>query len=84
MIMIPAQTTDWKFPFKKSFHPVCIHDTRERIKITLKNCDKDVDLGTDSFEIQQALSCKCSTCKTSEANCESIRELEMNFHPFKI
>ena len=81
IVSIFFQTTDWKFPFRKSSHPVCIHDARERIQITLKNCDEKVDPNTKTFEVLRALSCKCSTCKSSEATCEGIREKEFNFHP---
>lgn len=75
------QTTDWRFPFRKSTHPVCIHDARERVNITLRNCDKMAYPSTKTIEILQALSCKCSTCKSSEASCEGIHEKEFNFQP---
>ncbi|XKL61389.1 hypothetical protein PGB90_008446 [Kerria lacca] len=72
---------DWKFPYKKSFHPVCIHDFQEPKNIILRNCDDDVESGTEIFKFHQALSCKCSVCKSSEASCEGIKEKETNFHP---
>lgn len=76
-----GQIPDWKFPYKKSFHPVCIHDFQEPKNIILRNCDDDVESGTEIFKFHQALSCKCSVCKSSEASCEGIKEKETNFHP---
>ncbi|KAK7575806.1 hypothetical protein V9T40_012092 [Parthenolecanium corni] len=72
---------DWQFPYKKSFHPVCIHDERELFKMTLKNCEEGTEPGTEIFEYYEAVSCKCSACKSSEASCEGLRLSDSNFHP---
>lgn len=75
------QIPDWQFPYKKSFHPVCIHDERELVKMTLKNCEEGTEPGTEIFEYYEAVSCKCSACKSSEASCEGLRLVDSNFHP---
>ncbi|XP_065211771.1 thyrostimulin beta-5 subunit [Planococcus citri] len=72
---------DWKFPFKKSHHPVCLHDLTEQSKVILKNCDDGIEPGTDIFEFIQAVTCRCSTCKSSTTSCESVLHRDHKFHP---
>ncbi|ODN03328.1 Glycoprotein hormone beta-5 [Orchesella cincta] len=64
---------DFRFPYKKSHHPVCIFGSRKPNVATLDNCDPDVEPGTNRYEYQEAESCHCSVCKSSEASCEGMR-----------
>ncbi|XP_039284787.1 thyrostimulin beta-5 subunit-like [Nilaparvata lugens] len=68
------EISDWRFPYKRSFHPVCLFDSREIAVAKLSNCDPDVEPGTELYQFQQALSCRCLVCKSSEASCEGLRE----------
>lgn len=69
------QFPDYKFPFKKSFHHVCIHDTMSERKIRLKNCyppDVDKKDNLRVYQYVEAKTCKCSRCSTSIASCEGL------------
>ncbi|KAJ8895704.1 hypothetical protein PR048_001040 [Dryococelus australis] len=69
----PVGISDWRFPYKRSYHPVCLHDTRVLMRTELKNCEPGVEPGTENYEYLHALSCRCSICKSSEASCEGLR-----------
>ncbi|GAB6024972.1 glycoprotein hormone beta [Chamberlinius hualienensis] len=69
------EIADWQFPFKISYHPVCIHDQRVLQKVTLANCEADVELGTSTYEYYDAVTCSCRKCKSSSANCEGLRHV---------
>lgn len=67
------QISDYRFPFKRSFHPVCLYGSRELTTVTLSNCDEDVEPGTEVYQFLQAVTCQCHVCKSSEASCEGLR-----------
>ncbi|XP_065331831.1 thyrostimulin beta-5 subunit [Cloeon dipterum] len=67
------EISDWRFPYKRSFHPVCMHDDRRPMSVELKNCDADTLPGTERYVYYEAVSCRCSVCKSSEASCEGLR-----------
>lgn len=67
------EISDWRFPYKRSYHPVCLHDGRELTAVTLNNCEEGVEPGTERYEFLQAVSCRCLVCKSSEASCEGLR-----------
>ncbi|CAG7838469.1 unnamed protein product [Allacma fusca] len=64
---------DWRFPYKRSHHPVCIYGSRHERTVTLRNCQPDVEPGTDKYTFQEAETCVCTACKSSEASCEGLR-----------
>ncbi|XP_075225134.1 glycoprotein hormone beta 5 isoform X2 [Lycorma delicatula] len=68
------EISDWRFPYKRSFHPVCLFDSRELATVTLSNCEEGVEPGTEFYQYLQAVSCRCLVCKSSEASCEGVRE----------
>ncbi|XP_015608408.1 thyrostimulin beta-5 subunit [Cephus cinctus] len=67
------EISDWRFPYKRSHHPVCIHDGRQRSVTVLRNCEEGVMPGTERYEYLEAESCKCAVCKSSETSCEGLR-----------
>ncbi|KAL0267332.1 UNVERIFIED_CONTAM: hypothetical protein PYX00_009629 [Menopon gallinae] len=67
------EISDWRFPYKRSYHPVCIHDEREPKVVILSNCEDGAEPGTEIHEYMEAISCSCAMCKSSEANCQGLR-----------
>ncbi|XP_069674022.1 thyrostimulin beta-5 subunit [Periplaneta americana] len=76
------EISDWRFPYKRSFHPVCLHDSRAVNTVTLRNCQEGVEPGTERYEYLEALSCRCMVCKSSEASCEGLRYRGQRSGPF--
>ncbi|XP_008467939.1 thyrostimulin beta-5 subunit-like [Diaphorina citri] len=72
------ETSDWRFPYKRSHHPVCQHGARALKVVILNNCEENVEQGTEVYRYLEALSCKCSVCKSSEASCEGLRYSSYN------
>lgn len=77
--MSPAQVSDWRFPYKRSHHPVCIHGGRVLTEFVLRDCDPGALPGTELYAFPQATSCKCHACKSSEASCEGYRYRDFQF-----
>ena len=71
-IFLP-QIADWKFPYKRSHHPVCLHESTRENKVVLRNCDPEVTPGTEVYVFREAAVCSCSLCKSSEASCQGLR-----------
>ncbi|XP_069970009.1 thyrostimulin beta-5 subunit [Penaeus vannamei] len=67
------EIADWKFPYKRSHHPVCMHEETHLTQVTLRNCHEDVAPGTEIYTFHEANRCSCSVCKSSEASCEGLR-----------
>ncbi|XP_076314640.1 thyrostimulin beta-5 subunit-like [Tachypleus tridentatus] len=67
-----GEIADWRFPFKKSFHPVCIHERKRLVKVILQHCDPDADPELRIFEYYEADTCACQICESSTASCESV------------
>lgn len=68
------EITDWKFPYKRSFHPVCVHADRAPAVTILKNCDPDVEPETAKYQYMDAISCRCQACSSSDTSCEAPKE----------
>lgn len=66
-----GEISDWKFPFKRSYHPVCVHAARQPTVTILRNCHPEVDEITKRYEYLEAVSCHCHTCSSSDTNCEA-------------
>ncbi|XP_071543579.1 thyrostimulin beta-5 subunit [Panulirus ornatus] len=67
------EIADWKFPYKRSHHPVCIHEETRLSEKTLRHCDEGAAPGTETYKYYEATRCSCSVCKSSEASCEGLR-----------
>ncbi|KAI1302327.1 Glycoprotein hormone beta-5 [Halotydeus destructor] len=65
-----GEIADWRFPFKKSYHPVCLLDKRRLRTIRLKNCSEKASLELRYYTYTEALSCSCQICHSSTTNCE--------------
>ncbi|XP_074594674.1 glycoprotein hormone beta 5 [Brevipalpus obovatus] len=64
------EIADYRFPYKKSYHPVCIHNRMQLKRIKLENCHPGVSDELRDYYYKDALSCKCSVCRSSLASCE--------------
>ena len=64
---------DWRFPFKRSRHPVCMHDEIQLQQHILNNCDPDVEPGTEVYTAIEAVSCKCQICKPETSACQGLQ-----------
>ncbi|XP_063701624.1 glycoprotein hormone beta-5 [Culicoides brevitarsis] len=63
------EISDWKFPHKKAFHPVCLHAEKVLRTHNLPNCEENAEPGTNIYEYVEAKSCKCQICSPEKANC---------------
>ncbi|XP_050505057.1 thyrostimulin beta-5 subunit-like [Diabrotica virgifera virgifera] len=66
------EISDWRFPFKKSNHPVCVHFGRTKMFVTLRYCEDGVREGTDYYEYLDATECKCQMCTSNDTSCEGL------------
>lgn len=73
------EISDYKFPFKRSYHPVCVFSGRVPSVATLRNCDPGVEPLTNQYHYMEATSCKCQTCSSADTSCEAPKEIH---HPF--
>ncbi|NP_001296463.1 uncharacterized LOC101737993 [Bombyx mori] len=64
------EISDWEFPFKRSYHPVCVYGTRIPLIVRLRHCDEDVTPGTDIFHYVAAENCRCKVCSSQHTSCE--------------
>lgn len=53
------EISDWKFPYKKSYHPVCVHASRSKSIAHLRFCHPLADPSTRRYEYMEADSCHC-------------------------
>ncbi|KAE8739983.1 Glycoprotein hormone beta5 [Frankliniella occidentalis] len=67
------EISDYRFPYKRSHHPVCIHDVHEPRVVVLRHCQEGVEPGTERYEYLEAKRCSCQVCRSSEASCEGLR-----------
>lgn len=65
------EISDWKFPYKRSFHPVCVHSGRSKAVATLRNCHPKADPNTKSYEYLEAIACNCQACSSTDTSCEA-------------
>ncbi|CAH0554647.1 unnamed protein product [Brassicogethes aeneus] len=75
------EISDWRFPYKKSNHPVCVHFGRNRSVVILRNCDEGVMPLTNRYEYLEAAGCKCQQCSSSDTSCEGLRYRPHRSHP---
>ncbi|XP_035224889.1 thyrostimulin beta-5 subunit-like [Stegodyphus dumicola] len=74
---------DWRFPFKRPFHPVCVHESRQIRYTLLENCDPGADISTAAYEYYEATSCACLKCDSSTTSCQGIPTLDQHQHQNK-
>nr|CAI5857363.1 unnamed protein product [Callosobruchus analis] len=67
------EISDWRFPFKRSNHPVCVHYGRNRVLTKLRHCEEGAKEGTELYEYLEADQCKCQLCSSSDTSCEGLR-----------
>lgn len=53
------EISDWKFPYKKSYHPVCVHAGRSKAVAMLRFCHPLADPETRRYEYMEANACHC-------------------------
>lgn len=53
------EISDWKFPYKRSYHPVCMHAGRSKAVAYLRQCHPDVEPETKRYEYMEAIGCHC-------------------------
>ncbi|RWS14064.1 glycoprotein hormone beta-5-like protein [Dinothrombium tinctorium] len=70
-----GEISDWKFPYKRSYHPVCLPDRKRWRTIKLRNCDEEAPLELMYYRYLEAVSCKCDICRSSIASCEGVISL---------
>ncbi|CAH1375612.1 hypothetical protein MTP99_017022 [Tenebrio molitor] len=75
------EISDWRFPYKKSNHPVCVHYGRNRSVVTLRHCEEGADPTTARYEYLEAAGCKCQQCSSSDTSCEGLRYRPQRSHP---
>ncbi|XP_034100863.1 thyrostimulin beta-5 subunit isoform X2 [Drosophila albomicans] len=66
-----SEISDWKFPYKRSFHPVCVHAQRQPSVAILKNCHPDATDSIRKYKYMEAVNCHCHTCSTEDTSCEA-------------
>ncbi|CAH0714257.1 unnamed protein product, partial [Brenthis ino] len=64
------ETAHWQFPYKESYHPVCVHGERKHASVKLRFCDPDVEPGTELYHYVEAVNCKCQVCSSEDTSCE--------------
>nr|QHB80545.1 glycoprotein hormone beta 5 [Carabus violaceus] len=67
------EISDWRFPYKRSYHPVCVHAGRSKAVWKLRHCEAGVAPGTDTYVYTMAESCRCQACTSSDTSCEGVR-----------
>ncbi|GIX89159.1 thyrostimulin beta-5 subunit [Caerostris darwini] len=65
------EVPDWRFPYKVSVHPVCMHDQKTLRKVRLRYCDPP-NTGDDLriYEYYDAETCSCGVCNSSDTFCD--------------
>lgn len=53
------EISDWKFPYKRSYHPVCMHAGRSKSVAFLRHCHPQADPETNRYEYMEAIGCHC-------------------------
>lgn len=66
-----SEISDWKFPYKRSYHPVCVHASRSKSVAMLRHCHPEADPETRRYEYMEAVSCHCHTCSSTDTSCEA-------------
>ncbi|XP_017073292.1 thyrostimulin beta-5 subunit [Drosophila eugracilis] len=66
-----SEISDWKFPYKRSFHPVCVHAKRHSVTAILKNCHPNTEESVRKYQYTEAVNCNCQRCSTQDTSCEA-------------
>jgi Cystine-knot domain len=75
------EVSDWKFPFKMSHHPVCVHKGTTKVVIMLQNCDPDASPEARRYEYIEPVNCMCQICSSKSTSCESPQAIgKFNTH----
>lgn len=53
------EISDWKFPYKRSYHPVCVFAGRSKAVAMLRNCHPQASPETRRYEYMEATGCHC-------------------------
>ncbi|EDS38374.1 glycoprotein hormone beta subunit [Culex quinquefasciatus] len=69
------EISDWRFPYKRSHHPVCMHAGRTRSVAVLRHCHPDADPEAKLYEYMEPKSCSCQTCTSMDTSCEGPKQL---------
>lgn len=69
------EISDWKFPFKKSHHPVCVPKELKKVVTMLENCDPDAGIEARRYEYLEPVACSCQICSSINTSCESPQAL---------
>lgn len=69
------EISDWKFPYKRSFHPVCVHAQRGKAVAMLRHCHPEAGIEAQKYEYMEAVECSCRTCSSTDTSCEAPRQL---------
>nr|XP_015930088.1 thyrostimulin beta-5 subunit-like [Parasteatoda tepidariorum] len=72
---------DWRFPYKISVHPVCMHERRKLRRVELRNCDPGADEELRFYEYYDAESCSCGVCNSSDTFCDWKGRISVHHHP---
>lgn len=75
------QISDWRFPYKKSSHPVCVHYGRNKAVATLRHCEEGALPSAAKYEYLEAAGCRCQACSSSDTSCEGLRYRPHRSHP---
>ncbi|KAL1498287.1 hypothetical protein ABEB36_009108 [Hypothenemus hampei] len=67
------EMADYRFPYKKSFHPVCVHYGRRKVFVILRNCQEGALPSAARYEYYEAADCKCQQCTSLDTSCEGLR-----------
>lgn len=66
------EIADWKFPYKRAHHPVCVTSSGVVQKVeTLENCDPEASLEARRYEYSEPIDCVCKMCTSINTSCES-------------
>lgn len=69
------EISDWKFPYKRSHHPVCVHAGRSKSIAVLRHCHPDVTPETKKYEYMEAIACNCQACSSTDTKCEAPNQV---------
>ncbi|XP_030753288.1 thyrostimulin beta-5 subunit [Sitophilus oryzae] len=72
---------DFRFPYKKSNHPVCVHYGRNKAFVILRNCEEGALPSAARYEYYEAADCKCQQCSSLDTSCEGLRYRSQRSEP---
>ncbi|XP_076266953.1 glycoprotein hormone beta 5 [Rhynchophorus ferrugineus] len=72
---------DFRFPYKKSNHPVCVHYGRNKAFVILRNCEEGALPSAARYEYYEAADCKCQLCSSLDTSCEGLRYRSQRSRP---